>query len=147
VTDGDGWLECALGHRHWGRYGAAGLLAVAPGPYVLLQHRAIWSHGGDTWGVPGGARASSESAEQAARRETVEETGLDLAGLVVHAEHVADHGTWTYTTYVALLPERRPVVRDRESVDLRWVAVEEVEDLPLHKAFAVAWPALRRLLP
>jgi hypothetical protein len=77
----------------------------------------------------------------------VEETGLDLAGLVVHAEHVADHGTWTYTTYVALLPERRPVVRDRESVDLRWVAVEEVEDLPLHKAFAVAWPALRRLLP
>jgi 8-oxo-dGTP diphosphatase len=147
VTDGDGWLDCSHGHRHWGRFGAAGLLAVAPGPFVLLQHRAPWSHGGDTWGVPGGARASTETAEQAARRETVEETGLDLTGLVVHAEHVADHGTWTYTTYVALLPERRSVVPDRESVDLRWVAVDEVEDLPLHKAFAVAWPALRRLLP
>ena len=147
MTDGDGWLDCALGHRHWGRFGAAGLLAVAPGPYVLLQHRAPWSHGGDTWGVPGGARASDETAEQAARRETVEETGLDLSGLVVHAEHVADHGTWTYTTYVALLPERRPVVRDRESVDLRWVAVDEVAELPLHKAFAAAWPALRWLLP
>ena len=84
--DGDGWLHCALGHRHWGVHGAAGLLAVAPGPYVLLQHRAPWSHGGDTWGVPGGARTSSETPEQAARRETVEETGLDVAQLVVQKQ-------------------------------------------------------------
>ena len=147
MTDGDGWLECAQGHRHWGRFGAAGLLAVAPGPYVLLQHRAPWSHGGDTWGVPGGARARSETAEQAARRETVEETGLDLDDLVLHAEHVLDHGTWRYTTFVGSLPERRPVVADRESVDLRWVAVDEVDLLPLHTAFAASWPALRRLLP
>lgn len=147
MTDGDGWFECALGHRHWGRYGAAGLLAVAPGPYVLLQHRAAWSHGGDTWGVPGGARTSTETAEQAARRETVEETGLDLTDLVVHAEHVADHGTWSYTTYVASLPERRRVVPERESLELRWVATDEVDGLPLHAAFAEAWPALRRLLP
>jgi 8-oxo-dGTP diphosphatase len=144
VTDGDGWFECALGHRHWGRFGAAGLLAVAPGPYVLLQHRAPWSHGGDTWGVPGGARARSESAEQAARRETVEETGLDLSDLVLHATHVVDHGTWSYTTFVGTLPARLPVVADRESVDLQWVPVDEVTT---HKAFAQAWPELRRLLP
>lgn len=147
MTDGDGWLECELGHRHWGRYGAAGLLAVAPGPYVLLQHRAPWSHGGDTWGVPGGARTSSETAEQAARRETVEETRLDLSGLVVTASHVLDHGSWTYTTFVAAVPARLPVVPERESVDLRWVAVDEVTALPLHPAFAAAWPALRDLLP
>ena len=147
MTDGDGWLECALGHRHWGRYGAAGLLAVAPGPYVLLQHRAPWSHGGDTWGVPGGARAREETPEQAARRETVEETGLDVALAVVRGEHVADHVTWRYTTFVATVPSRLPVVAERESVDLRWVAVDEVDALPLHPAFAQAWPALRRLLP
>ena len=147
MTDGDGWLECAQGHRHWGRYGAAGLLAVAPGPYVLLQHRAPWSHGGDTWGVPGGALASTETPEDAARRETVEETGLDLAQLVVHGQHVADHGTWRYTTFVATVPERLPVVPERESVDLRWVAVDDVPSMPLHKAFAQAWPALRLLLP
>lgn len=145
--DGDGWLECALGHRHWGRYGAAGLLAVAPGPYVLLQHRAPWSHGGDTWGVPGGARGSGESAEQAARRETVEETALDLAELVVLDAHVVDHGTWSYTTFVATVPSLLPVVPERESVDLRWVPVERVVELPLHHAFAEAWPDLLRLLP
>lgn len=147
MTDGDGWLECSLGHRHWGRYGAAGLLAVAPGPYVLLQHRAAWSHEGDTWGVPGGARASVETAEQAARRETVEETRLDLSALVVHAEHVADHGTWSYTTFVGSLPERLAVVPERESLELRWVPIGGVADLPLHSAFAAAWPVLRRLLP
>ena len=147
MSDGDGWLRCAQGHEHWGRYGAAGLLAVAPGPYVLLQHRAPWSHGGDTWGVPGGARTSTETPEQAARRETVEETGLDLAGLVVHAQHVSDHGTWSYTTFVASVPERLPVIPDRESVDLRWVAVDEVTRLPLHPAFAASWPELQRLLP
>ena len=27
--DGDGWIECGLGHRHWGLFGAAGLLLVA----------------------------------------------------------------------------------------------------------------------
>ena len=147
MADGDGWCECALGHRHWGRYGAAGLLVVAPGPYVLLQHRAPWSHGGDTWGVPGGARAGHESVEQTARRETVEETGGDVDRLVLGASHVADHGSWRYTTFVALAPERLPVVADRESVDLRWVPVDEVEDLPLHPPFAAAWPALRALLP
>src|SRR5687767_2336828 len=147
MTDGDGWLVCSLGHKHWGRFGAAGLLAVAPGPYVLLQHRAPWSHGGDTWGVPGGARTSTETAEQAARRETAEETRLDLSGLELVDRHVADHGAWSYTTFVGTVPDRLPVVPERESVDLRWVRVEEVTDLPLHPAFAEAWPVLRELLP
>ena len=147
MTDGDGWLVCSLGHRHWGRFGAAGLLAVAPGPYVLLQHRAPWSHGGDTWGVPGGARTSTETAEQAARRETAEETRLDLSGLELVDRHVADHGAWSYTTFVGTVPDRLPVVPERESVDLRWVHVDEVTELPLHPAFAEAWPVLRDLVP
>ena len=147
MTDGDGWLVCSLGHKHWGRFGAAGLLAVAPGPYVLLQHRAPWSHGGDTWGVPGGARTSTETAEQAARRETAEETRLDLSGLELVDRHVADHGAWSYTTFVGTVPDRLPVVPERESVDLRWVHVDEVTELPLHPAFAEAWPVLRDLLP
>ena len=145
--DGDGWTECSLGHRHWGRFGAAGLLAVAPGRHVLLQHRAPWSHGGDTWGVPGGAMASSETPQQAALRETREETGLDVRHVTMVAEHVADHGSWRYTTFIGLVPERLPVVAERESVDLRWVAVDDVETLPLHPAFAASWPALRARLP
>ncbi len=147
MRDGDGWTECSLGHRHWGRYGAAGLMAVTVGtPYVLLQHRAPWSHGGDTWGVPGGARGSTESARQAAERETVEETGLDVSRLTPVGSHVADHGSWSYTTLVATVPERLPVVPDRESIALRWVRTDEVTDLPLLPAVAAAWPELLALL-
>ncbi len=147
MADGDGWVDCALGHRHWGLFGAAGLLVVAPGPpWVLLQHRAPWSHGGDTWGVPGGARQRAESAEQAALRETVEETALDVSRLDVRAHHVDDHETWSYTTFVATAPCRLPVVPERESVDLRWIRVDDVGELPLHAAFRLAWPALQQLL-
>jgi 8-oxo-dGTP diphosphatase len=146
VGDGDGWVQCALGHRHWGLYGAAGLLVVTPAREVLLQHRAPWSHGGDTWGVPGGARRRAETAEEAARRETVEETAIDARRLVVVDVHVEDHTTWSYTTLVARAPAALPVVPEQESVDLRWVAEDAVTELPLHPAFGAAWPALRRLL-
>ena len=147
MRDGDGWTQCAPGHRHWGRYGAAGLMAVTVGaPYVLLQHRARWSDGGDTWGGLGGARGSTGTAREAAERETVEETGLDVRRLTPVASHVTDHGTWSCTRLVATAPERLPVVPDRESVALRWVALEDVPSLPLLPAFAAAGPALLAVL-
>ena len=61
-------------------FGAAGLLLRAPRPdgtpAVLLQHRAVWSHQGGTWGLPGGARDSHETPEETAVREAQEEAGL-----------------------------------------------------------------------
>lgn len=147
MRDGDGWTQCGLGHRHWGVYGAAGLLVVAPGPAVLLQHRAFWSHHGDTWGVPGGARGSAETAVQTALREAFEETGLAEDGVSVVDELVDDHGGWTYTTVVARAAEELPVHSlDRESTDVRWVSVPSVDELPLHPGFAGTWPVLRARL-
>ena len=148
MTDGDGWTQCARGHRHWGRYGAAGLLLVAPGPVVLLQHRAGWSHHGDTWGIPGGARAKQESAVQAALREAGEETGLDPDGVVVVRELVDDHGGWAYTTVTATAPHQVAVhALDHESNDVRWVGADAVVELTLHPGFAATWPMLAEDLP
>ena len=144
LADGDGWTRCTAGHKHWGRFGAAGLLLVAPGPSVLLQHRAAWSHHGDTWGIPGGARTSRESAVEAALREAAEETGLNASGATVRAELLDDHGGWSYTTVLASTPVRLSVhALDRESTDVRWVELDGVERLPLHPGFATTWPALR----
>ncbi len=147
MKDGDGWTQCSLGHDHWGVYGAAGLLLVAPGPDVLLQHRAAWSHHGDTWGVPGGARGSTETAEQTALREAHEETGLETTHVTVVGELVDDHGGWTYTTVLATAAAQLPVhALDRESTDVRWVPVDSVTALALHPGFAGTWPRLLGLL-
>ena len=142
----DSWTTCTLGHKHWGRYGAAGLLIGTSEQgrvRVLLQHRAPWSHGGDTWGVPGGAISRGETPTEAALRETVEETRLDVEQLELGRAHVDDHGSWSYTTIIAVAPAELPVRLDAESVELRWVPVQEVAGYPLHPAFAAAWPTLQ----
>jgi 8-oxo-dGTP diphosphatase len=125
------------------------LLLRAPlpdgGRAVLLQHRAVWSHQGGTWGLPGGARDSHETAEQTAVREAYEEAGLAAEYVVVRAAVVtatASGSHWTYTTVVADAPHRLETVPNHESDELRWVAEEEVAELPLHPGFAASWHRL-----
>ena len=149
---GDGWVRCALGHKHWGIYGAAGLLVrhrdLGGSEWVLLQHRAGWSHHGGTWGVPGGARNLGESARDAALREAAEESDLDLESLPAGSDdsYVDDHGGWTYTTVVLRAPSAPPVaVRGAESTELRWVHADRLHDLELHPGFAGTWPRVREL--
>ncbi len=146
--DGNGWVQCELGHRHWGRHGAAGLLLAThrpdDEPSVLLQHRASWTASGDTWGVPGGARDSHESPEQAAVRETWEETGISAGAVRAFAELVDDHGGWSYVTVVADLVAPVTLVAQDESQELRWVPASAVEAMPLHPGFARTWPRLRQ---
>jgi 8-oxo-dGTP diphosphatase len=144
--DGNGWIRCGLGHRHWGVNGAAGLLlrrnldgAVA----VLMQHRAAWTSDGDTWGIPGGARDSDETPVEAAMREAAEEAGIDAAAVVVVAQLVDDHGGWEYVTVVANVVHPLAIVPNAESTELRWVTESEVAELGLHPGFAGSWPMLR----
>ncbi|MGZ4564026.1 MAG: NUDIX hydrolase [Mycobacterium sp.] len=151
--DGDGWVVSDSGAHYWGRYGAAGLLLRAPGPdgtpAVLLQHRAVWSHQGGTWGLPGGARDSHETPEETAVREAHEEAGLvgellSVRSTVVTAEVAGLGGArWTYTTVVADAAELLHTVPNRESAEMRWVAEHEVAELPLHPGFAASWQRLR----
>lgn len=148
--DGDGWVVSETGAAYWGRHGAAGLLLRAPhvdgSAAVLLQHRAPWSHQGGTWGLPGGARDSHETAEEAAVREAHEEAGLAPDRLVVRTTVVtatASGSHWTYTTVIADAPEQLETVPNRESAELRWVPEDEVITLPLHPGFAASWARLR----
>ncbi|WP_167478408.1 NUDIX hydrolase [Nocardia arthritidis] len=147
--DGDGWSAGVNGQRHWGRFGAAGLLLRAPvaggGSAVLLQHRAPWSHQGNTWALPGGARDSHETAVHAAVREAWEEAGIHAADVTVRAERITASAPsgWTYTTVIADAVLTLPTKRNRESAALAWVPEDEVESRALHPGFAVAWPLLR----
>ena len=164
--DGDGWTRCAAGHRHWGLHGAAGLLlrdtdpprtgGADPGETrgsggkdrVVLQHRAWWSHQGGTWGVPGGARDSAETAIGAALRESAEEANIPPAAVRPYGLLVDDHGGWSYRTVLGRpTAPVDPEPTGGESEDVRWIDVAAVDTLPLHPGFAAAWPRLRAAPP
>jgi 8-oxo-dGTP pyrophosphatase MutT (NUDIX family) len=141
--DGNGWVECRLGHRHWGVHGAAGLLVYALDevrrPRILMQHRASWTNEGDSWGVPGGARDSHEDASAAALREAHEEAGVWAGDVTLREVSVDDHGGWTYDTVLADARTTLPTTANQESESLAWIALDEVETLTLHPGFAGTW--------
>lgn len=145
--DGNGWVECRCGHRHWGLHGAAGLALLRPAAdtaRLLLQLRASWTHEGGSWGLPGGARDSHEDTVAAALREAAEEAGVRPGRVRVLGSHPGvDHGLWRYT-YVIALDEGATATStgNAESQELRWVPLPEVPGLPLHPALRLAWPAL-----
>ncbi len=172
---GDGWITCEQGHQHWGTYGAAGLLVTrvtsSGTREVMLQHRAAWTHQGDTWGLAGGARRPEESAQQAALREAGEEIGLQAGAVRTSAVSVDEHGGWSYTTVVAQVRPRRAGESSgddtvgladladqvdlvdlaaahsaHETADVAWVAVAEVDAMRLHPGFRATWPQVASTL-
>jgi 8-oxo-dGTP diphosphatase len=139
------WAHCTLGHAHWGRRGAGGLL-LASGGRVLLQLRAAWAHQGGTWSIPGGARERGESYVDAALREAREEMGITAAEVQVVSSSAAVCGGWTYTTVLASPAGPLSLRLNEESTESAWVAVAEVSELALHPGFRTAWEAPDRAL-
>lgn len=144
--DGDGWVYCNCGNRHWGVHGAAGLLLVRldlDEPRVLLQLRAAWTHGGGTWALPGGALDSHEDSVTAAAREAHEEAGIDPRSLEVKGIFSDNHGNWRYDTVIAhthVDPGAHEA--NAESEDLQWVLVDDVAGFDLHPGLRGAWDEL-----
>ena len=144
---GDAWVVAPDGTRYWGRFGAAGLLALDAERGVLLQHRVSWSHFGGTWALPGGALNEGEDAIVGALREAGEEARVPSDAVRARLTSILDLGYWSYTTVVAdVIEPFEARIGDPESVDLAWVPVDEVDRRPLHPGFASSWPRLRELL-
>jgi 8-oxo-dGTP pyrophosphatase MutT (NUDIX family) len=142
----DSWVDGPHG-RYWGTFGAAGLLLAHQDAGVLLQLRAVWSHLGGTWGLPGGAIKAGETPEAAAIREADEEAGVPPELVTVLATSVFDLGYWSYTTVLARAEQLfAPVIGDAESEALDWVPFDDVTGLPLHPGFEAGWPGLRSRL-
>lgn len=152
---GDGWFDCACGHRHWGLNGAAGILLARRDPRtgrvtdVALQHRVSWSLEGGTWGTPGGALSQFEDPVEGALRESFEEASIAPSDIDIVGAHVEDHEPWAYTTLFAFeRPGHRvtPRIGDNESTEVRWQPVEKVLDLPLLSYFRADWPEYEQTL-
>lgn len=145
--EGDTWAMGPDGTRMWGRFGAAGLLTLDRGRGVLMQHRALWSHHGGTWGIPGGALNKDESALDAAVREATEEALVPPDALDPLFSRVVDLGYWSYTTFVVETTRSfEAQITDDESAGLAWVIPKELQRLKLHPGFADSWTTLEPML-
>lgn len=118
----------------------AAVLLVQEGSVLLVRHRK----GGRTyWLLPGGGVEFCEPAPEAARREVLEETGLEVEvqGLAMVAEtiapdrsrhllHLVFHGRLTGGTLC--------VGQEERLAEARFVPLEQVPDLALHPPLGAA---------
>jgi 8-oxo-dGTP diphosphatase len=141
------WVTCRCGRQHYGRFGAAGLVLIDGLGQLLLTHRSEWVHFPGTWSFPGGALDEGETPADAALREVNEELGLPASAITVLSTVVGtDHEVWRYTYVLAKLdPEwvDRPLLPNWEIEAVKWLALDQLESVPLHPDLRHDLPALR----
>jgi ADP-ribose pyrophosphatase YjhB (NUDIX family) len=110
-------------------------VVVWQGERVLLIRRGRAPRLGQ-WGLPGGAQSAGETLFEAAAREVLEETGLEVVPQAVvtaldsisrdDAGNVQFH--YTLVEVVAECGPGEPVAAD-DAMDARWVPADQVGDL------------------
>jgi phosphoglycolate phosphatase len=114
-----------------------GLLRDALGNVLLVRTRK-WS---DKWGIPGGKVELGESLEDAFRRETREETGLELQDpRFVMVQEAINHPEFFRPAHFVLINyaadvsgARPPVTLNDEAQEWRWVTLADVAAMPLNE--------------
>jgi glyoxylase I family protein len=106
---------------------------------LLLLGRRIGSHGAGTWALPGGHLEFGETPEQCARREVLEETGLELQD-TRPGPYSNDYFAAEGKHYVTLLVLARSVAGEPQVLEpgkcagwgwFKWSALPEPLFLPL----------------
>ena len=144
------------GVKHWGWYGAAGVLPTHTDEHgvqrFLIQKRAGGVQHSGTWSTAGGAididpkTGVPETPQVAAQREAEEEFGDKIPHMTpthVDTAHFGDPGTaghWQYHTVHLEAPEMfKPSGKAShgfESGGHAWVTAQEMGEYPLHPNFA-----------
>lgn len=123
-------LRQYIGHRPILMVGAAILVVDAEGRLLLMKR----SDSG-LWGPPGGSTEPGERVEQAAKRETAEETGLEIGEMSLFGVFSGPELYYKYpngdevynVTIVYLSRDFSGVVNlDGEHTEYHWFAVNEI---------------------
>jgi len=125
--------------------GVVVLKETGDGPRVLLIRRGKAPRAG-TWSIPGGRQELGETLKEAARREVLEETGVELGDLVFL--DVADSLTkdasgqilhhYSLVDFLGVWQSGEPRAAS-DAADARWVAPADLEAYRL-------WSETRRMI-
>lgn len=121
-------------------------VVVADGKLLMIRRRE--REGDLLWALPGGQIEAGETAEQAAVRETVEETGLVVAAKQLLGERVHPK-TGRLMSYTACEPlEGEARVADADELDaVAWVAHSEISEYVPYGLYEPVQAYLNGVLP
>lgn len=107
------------------------VIVVKKGHRFLVVHER--KHG-QLWYLPAGRVEAGESFFEAAHRETLEEAGIPITieGILRIEHSPGDHGSRMRVIFLARPKDDTPPksVPDEESLEARWVSLEELDKLP-----------------
>jgi 8-oxo-dGTP diphosphatase len=122
----------------YGNQGASVILLARDAVLMVRRSRPPFR---DVWSFPGGRLEPGESAEAAARRELLEETGIVAGDLVlVGAFDPIGRDTPFHLSVFAGLSEKRDVTVGSDAAEAAFVPLGAVAGLP-HTKGAVGWIA------
>ena len=114
---------------------ATGCYLEVDGKLLLLQRANHKSEPG-LWGVPAGKLEENEAAEEGARRELFEETGIEIEGtfrmqplgaLYIIKSDIA----YIYHMFKVPMNEAAKVRLSNEHQDYKWASAKDLEEMPL----------------
>ncbi len=113
---------------HAGATTAAGAVVVNQGRVLLA--RLTYSRSKGLYMLPGGYVEAGETVDQAAMRETLEETGVrtSVDGLIGVRARVQNGESNTYCLFRLTYQGGTPRPHGHENDDVRWFSLEELED-------------------
>lgn len=128
----------------------ASVVLISSDDRILLGRKD--PHGGgvypNAWHIPGGGVDEGESLEDAAKREALEEVGIDLAGQTLRLLPFVGHGespkqlgsgekVWcnmTFSRFEVRLPQKAQAITTSpgdDLVELQWFSKPEISELEL----------------
>lgn len=111
-------------------------LIVDEGRLLIVRRSPEDDHAPGMWGLPGGGLKPGEGPFEGLKRETMEETGLEIKIQNPVRVHHFKRDNGQLVTMITFLckPLSTSVVLDHENVEYSWEAIEEVHK-KLHPAY------------
>jgi 8-oxo-dGTP diphosphatase len=103
--------------------GAAAVIMDSEGRILLVKH----NYGKYNWELPGGLSEKNESAEDTAKREVFEETGLEVTvGRLIGIYYEPNHDMHHFVFICMVVDKQQPMPDSKEITECKYYNIDEL---------------------